>query len=252
MTNIIAICFIYFPSDQVYDLEPSGTFDTKEGEKRCRILLIQWISRGNFNSDISLSKCLQFPHIGEKYQHLTNLLKKTTNLKMFLVGKWDEMLQWLSDIVPLCSARHDVCSWLPYLPCQVWSFFFLWMLKMIAMDFGGISIMISFEYISIPCHQWQDPMVVATNTDDDVDVDDGNNELDDIPGQLGHQRSQILFSCRAHCDPGDEERLLMWLRQVCVVCVGPGMKNIFSCYQMKKTVCQCFNSKYKWSSLYHI
>ena len=52
-------------------------------------------------------------------------------------------------------------------------------------------------------------MVVATNTDDDVDVDDGNNELDDIPGQSGHQRSQILFSCRAHCDPGDEERLLM-------------------------------------------
>ena len=38
------------------------------------------------------------------------------------------MLQWLSDIVPLCSARHDVCSWLPHLSCQVTYFLILWIL----------------------------------------------------------------------------------------------------------------------------
>ena len=41
-------------------------------------------------------------------------------------------------------------------------------------------------------------MVVATNTDAGIRYGD---DIDDIPGQLGHQRSQILFSCKAHCDP---------------------------------------------------
>ena len=42
---------------------------------------------------------------------------------------------------------------------------------------------------------------VATNTDA-VDVDlDLDADLDDISGRLGRQRSQILFSNRAHCDP---------------------------------------------------
>ena len=44
---------------------------------------------------------------------------------------------------------------------------------------------------------------VATNTDA-VDVDlDLDADLDDISGQSGRQRSQILFSYRAHCDPAE-------------------------------------------------
>ena len=35
----------------------------------------------------------------------------------------------------------------------------------------------------------------------DGDVDAGSDDLGDIPGQSGHQRSQILFSYKAHCDP---------------------------------------------------
>ena len=70
--------------------------------------------------------------------------------KWALAGKWDGMLQWLSDIVPLCSARHDVCSWLPHLPCQVSYFLFLWMLRITVVDFS-LPRPICFEYISIPC-----------------------------------------------------------------------------------------------------
>ena len=44
-------------------------------------------------------------------------------------------------------------------------------------------------------------MVVARNIDADGDVDAGSDDLGDIPGQSGHQRSQILFSYKAHCDP---------------------------------------------------
>ena len=44
---------------------------------------------------------------------------------------------------------------------------------------------------------------VATDTDA-VDVDlDLDADLDDISGQSGRQRSQILFSYRAHCDPAE-------------------------------------------------
>ena len=46
-------------------------------------------------------------------------------------------------------------------------------------------------------------MVVARNIDADGDVDAGSDDLGDIPGQSGHQRSQILFSYKAHCDPED-------------------------------------------------
>ena len=49
-------------------------------------------------------------------------------------------------------------------------------------------------------------MVVARNIDADGDVDAGSDDLGDIPGQSGHQRSQILFSYKAHCDP--EETVL--------------------------------------------
>ena len=44
-------------------------------------------------------------------------------------------------------------------------------------------------------------MVVVRNIDADGEVDSGSDDLDDIPGQSGHQRSQILFSFKAHCDP---------------------------------------------------
>ena len=44
-------------------------------------------------------------------------------------------------------------------------------------------------------------MVVARNIDADGDVDAGSDDLGNIPGQSGHQRSQILFSYKAHCDP---------------------------------------------------
>ena len=46
-------------------------------------------------------------------------------------------------------------------------------------------------------------MVVARNIDADGDVDAGSDDLGNIPGQSGHQRSQILFSYKAHCDPED-------------------------------------------------
>ena len=119
------------------------------------------------------------------------------------------MLQWLSDIVPLCSAWHDVCSWLPHLPCQVSYFLYLWMLRMTVVDFS-LPRQICFDqfqvyFNTIPVGTWpiwyRDPMVVARNIDADGDVDAGSDDLGDIPGQSGHQRSQILFSYKAHCDP---------------------------------------------------
>ena len=44
-------------------------------------------------------------------------------------------------------------------------------------------------------------MVVVRNIDADGEIDSGSDDLDDIPGQSGHQRSQILSSFKAHCDP---------------------------------------------------
>ena len=53
---------------------------------------------------------------------------------------------------------------------------------------------------------------VATDTDA-VDVDlDLDADLDDISGRLGRQRSQILFSYRAHCDP--EEASHWYLKSI--------------------------------------
>ena len=93
---------------QVYDMEPPGTLDTKEREKRWGIFLLQQISRGFMFAKWCFHRQTQWPNF-----KISNYSKP---------GQRNQMLQRLSDIIPLRATRHDVCSRVPHLPCQVINF----------------------------------------------------------------------------------------------------------------------------------
>ena len=85
-------------------------------------------------------------------------------LKITLSGKWDSMLQWLSNIVPLCPARHDVCSWVPHLSRQV-NLVFLLMQIVMAVAFILSEIMSVLS--TLQCNTWQltnSPSIVGLST----------------------------------------------------------------------------------------
>ena len=163
-------------------MEPSRTLDTKEGEKRCWLLLIQWISGG-----LSIE-----PYI---LQISWSLSVKISNLKMIIdrqTGQnaavtlrypstmfrptWCMFLSTSSITSGQLSLSLDAEWW-----CWLWIINTLWH----NMAHYGTIWHNMAQYGTI---WWLLPIKVITT--------------DNIAGQSGQGRNQTLFSFEVHCDPG--------------------------------------------------